>query len=297
MVAAVRARTAGSGACRHASGRVTGRTRRVRGAAGHRQGCEVRWVERERVPAVEVRNLYVAYHHRPVLRGVRLSCPPGVLAAFVGPNGAGKSTLFKAVLGLVKPASGSVRVFGEPVERQRQRIAYVPQRELIDWDFPATVLDVVMMGRVPRLGWLRRPGRRDREKVLEALEQVGMAEHAHRPLAALSGGQQQRVFIARALAQEPDLLLLDEPYAGVDAATQDAIHDLLTRLRREGKTILVVDHDLSSVHRYDLVALLNGRLIAFGPPSEVFTPENLRQTYGGRLTFLERAEQRTVIVP
>lgn len=254
-------------------------------------------MEREPVPAVEARNLYVAYHHRPVLRGVRLSCPPGVLAAFVGPNGAGKSTLFKAVLGLVKPASGSVRVFGEPVERQRQRIAYVPQRELIDWDFPATVLDVVMMGRVPRLGWLRRPGRRDREKVLEALEQVGMAEHAHRPLAALSGGQQQRVFIARALAQEPDLLLLDEPYAGVDAATQDAIHDLLTRLRREGKTILVVDHDLSSVHRYDLVALLNGRLIAFGPPSEVFTPENLRQTYGGRLTFLERAEQRTVIVP
>lgn len=248
------------------------------------------------MPAVEVRNLYVAYQHRPVLRGVRLNCPAGVLAAFIGPNGAGKSTLFKAILGLVKPASGSVRVFGEPVERQRRRIAYVPQRELIDWDFPATVIDVVMMGRVPRLGWLRRPGARDRERVLAALEQVGMADYADRPLAALSGGQQQRVFIARALAQEADLLLLDEPFAGVDAATQEVIHELLARLRQQGKTVLVVDHDLSSVHRYDLVVMINGRLIAFGPPAEVFTDENLRQTYGGRLTFLDRAEQRTVIL-
>ena len=248
-------------------------------------------------PAVEVRNLYVAYGHRPVLRGVRLAVPPGVLAAFVGPNGAGKSTLFKAILGLVKPASGSVRIFGQPVDRQRRRIAYVPQRELIDWDFPATVEDVVLMGRVPRLGWLRWPGPRDRERVREALAEVGMVAYARRPLAALSGGQQQRVFIARALAQEADLLLLDEPYAGVDAATQEVIRRLLARLRDRGKTILVVDHDLSGIDHYDRVALINGRVIAFGPPAEVMTPDNLRQTYGGRLTYLDRVDPRAVVLP
>ncbi|EKP95209.1 metal ABC transporter ATP-binding protein [Thermaerobacter subterraneus] len=238
--------------------------------------------------AVAVRNLYVAYDHRPVLRGVRLAVPAGLLVALVGPNGAGKSTLFKAILGLVRPAAGTVRVFGQPVERQRRRIAYVPQRELIDWDFPATVSDVVMMGRVPRLGWLRRPGPEDRRRVAEALEEVGMAAYARRPLAALSGGQQQRVFIARALAQDADLILLDEPYAGVDAATQEVVRRLLGRLRDAGKTILVVDHDLSGIGHYDRVALINGRVIAFGPPAEVMTAERLRETYGGRLTYLDR---------
>ena len=248
-------------------------------------------------PAVELRNLYVAYDHRPVLRGVRLTVPPGLLVAFVGPNGAGKSTLFKAILGLVRPAAGTVRIFGKPVATQRRRIAYVPQRELIDWDFPATVADVVMMGRVPHLGWLRRPGPADRRRVAEALEEVGMAAYADRPLAALSGGQQQRVFIARALAQDADLILLDEPFAGVDAATQEVVRRLLARLRDAGRTILVVDHDLGGIDHYDRVALVNGRIIAFGPPAEVMTPERLRQTYGGRLTYLDRVALPGVVRP
>ena len=240
--------------------------------------------------ALEVDNLSVAYQHRLVLRGVSFACPPGVIMGVVGPNGAGKSTLFKAILGLVPFAAGSVRVFGEDVSRKRRRVAYVPQRELVDWDFPATVRDVVMMGRVPHIGWLRRPSRADQERVEAALAEVGMADLADRPIGQLSGGQQQRTFLARALAQGADLLLLDEPFVGIDAATEAVIYQIMERLRGGGKTILVVNHDLSAVHRYDLMALINGRLVAWGPPSEVFTPENLRATYGGRLAFLDRVD-------
>ena len=239
---------------------------------------------------VEVDNLSVAYQHRLVLRNVTFSCPAGAVVGVVGPNGAGKSTLFKALLGLVPPAAGCVRLFGETVGRQRRRVAYVPQRELVDWDFPATVRDVVMMGRVPHVGWLRRPTRADRERVEAALAEVGMADLADRPIGQLSGGQQQRTFLARALAQEADLLLLDEPFVGIDAATETVIYQIMERLRSAGKTILVVNHDLSAAHRYDLVVLINGRLIACGPPSEVFTPANLRATYGGRLAVLERVD-------
>lgn len=239
---------------------------------------------------LEVDNLSVAYQHRLVLRNVSFSCSPGVIMGVVGPNGAGKSTLFKAILGLVPPAAGSVRLFGEVIGRHRRRVAYVPQRELVDWDFPATVRDVVMMGRVAHVGWLRRPSAADHQRVEAALAEVGMAELAERPIGQLSGGQQQRVFLARALAQGADLLLLDEPFVGVDAATEAVIYQIMERLRAAGKTILVVNHDLSAVERYDLVALVNGRLVACGPPAEVFTPGNLRATYGGRLAFLDRVD-------
>lgn len=246
--------------------------------------------------ALDVQNLTVAYDGRPVLRGVNLSCPGGVVVGVVGPNGAGKSTLFKAVLGLVPMAAGSVRLFGAPVRQRRDALAYLPQRELIDWDYPATVRDVVMMGRVPRIGWLRRERRLDHERVDGALAEVGLTDLADRAIGQLSGGQQQRVFLARALAQEADLLLLDEPLVGVDAATEEVIHETLAGLRQQGRTVLVIDHDLSDVSRYDLVALVNGRLVAFGPPDKVFTRENLRRTYGGRLIFLDRvAEQPGVI--
>jgi manganese/zinc/iron transport system ATP- binding protein len=247
-------------------------------------------------PALTVQNLSVAYEGRPVLRGVSLTCAGGEVVGVVGPNGAGKSTLFKAVLGLVPTAAGSVLVFGAPVSQRRDRLAYLPQRELIDWDFPATVRDVVLMGRVPRIGWLRRVSRSDRARVESALAEVGLSKLGDRAIGRLSGGQQQRVFLARALAQEADLLLLDEPLVGVDASTEEVIHETLARLRQQGRTVLVIDHDLSDVSRYDRVALLNGRLVAYGPPAEVFTRENLRRTYGGRLIFLDRVAEQPGVV-
>ncbi|MCG0239421.1 MAG: metal ABC transporter ATP-binding protein [Firmicutes bacterium] len=247
------------------------------------------------VPALEVRNMTVSYHRRPVLRAVGFSAYPGEIVGIIGPNGAGKSTLFKAILGLLTPDTGWVAVYGEPVARRRRQIAYVPQREQVDWDYPATVLDVVLMGRYGHLGLLRRPGVRDLEIARAALERVGMAGFADRQIGQLSGGQQQRVFLARALAQEADLYFLDEPFVGVDAATEAIIYEVMASLRDQGKTILVVNHDLSVAReRYDKLMLLNGRVVAFGPPEAVFTPAYLRATYGGRLALLEHAEEGTV---
>lgn len=240
--------------------------------------------------AVEAIGLSVAYDHRPVLWGVTFACPPGAVVGIVGPNGAGKSTLFRALLGLV-PAHGTVRVLGTAPHLARRRVAYVPQRELVDWDFPATVADVVMMGLVTRIGWLRRPAPEHRERVRQALAEVGMEELADRPIGKLSGGQQQRVFLARALVQDAELLLLDEPFVGVDAATEEVLYAAYARLKAQGRTVLVINHDLSAVDRYDLLLLLNGRVVAFGPPREVFTPENLRAAYGGRLAMLDRVYQ------
>ncbi|MBM3613023.1 MAG: metal ABC transporter ATP-binding protein [Alphaproteobacteria bacterium] len=237
--------------------------------------------------ACHIEDLTVSYRDRPVLWDIDLDVPPGVMAAIVGPNGAGKSTLLKAALGLVPPVSGHVRFFGRPYAQARRRVAYVPQRASVDWDFPATARDVVMMGLYGRLGWLRRPGRAERARADAALGAVGMADFARRQIGELSGGQQQRVFIARALVQEADLILLDEPMAGVDAVTERAIVAILKGLRDQGRTIVVVHHDLQTVRAYfDWLVLLNVRVIAQGPVAEVYTGANLRATYGGQAALI-----------
>ena len=238
--------------------------------------------------AIEVTDLTVAYQDKPVLWDVDLDVPPGVLLSIVGPNGAGKTTLIKAILGLVRPAAGNVLIYDKPYEAQRRIVGYVPQRGTVDWDFPTNVLDVVMMGRYGALGWIRRPRKQERELAMNALEKVGMEAYATRQISQLSGGQQQRVFLARALVQDSTVYLMDEPFQGVDATTERAIVDLLQELRANGKTVVVVHHDLQTVTDYfDWVMLLNIRRIASGPVEETFTPENLRQTYGGRIAFIK----------
>lgn len=237
--------------------------------------------------ALEINDLTVAYHQKPVLWDVDLRVPSGALMAIVGPNGAGKSTLIKAALDLIPRAAGDVRFFGAPLRRVRTRIGYVPQRNSVDWDFPTTALDVVMMGLYGKLGWLRRPDRSARQAALTALEQVGMAAFAERQISQLSGGQQQRVFLARALAQNADLYFMDEPFAAVDAVTERAIVNLLRILRDQGKTVIVVHHDLQTVAEYfDWVTLLNVEVIASGTVQSAFTEENIRRTYGGRIGAL-----------
>ncbi|MDQ7828023.1 MAG: metal ABC transporter ATP-binding protein [Armatimonadota bacterium] len=239
-------------------------------------------------PAVEVTNLSVTYDSHPVLLGVSLQVGPGEVVGVVGPNGAGKSTLFRALVGLVPLTTGTVRLLGGPVEQGRRWVAYLPQREALDWDFPVVVWDAVLMGRFPHLPWGRRPGAADRAVAARALEALGIADLRDRHIGELSGGQQQRVLLARALAQEARVLLLDEPFIGVDAATEATILALLPRLRTEGRTVLVVDHDLVRVREtYDRVLLLNQRLVAAGPPGAVLTEDLLRATYGGRLAPLE----------
>jgi manganese/zinc/iron transport system ATP- binding protein len=241
-------------------------------------------------PILDIHDVTVAYHRRPVLWDVDLVIEQPQLAAIVGPNGAGKSTLIKAVLGLVPMASGHVEVFGSPVAQVRGRIGYVPQRESVDWDFPVSVLDVVLMGTYGQLGWMRRPGKAQRDWSRQCLERVGLASYERQQIGQLSGGQQQRVFLARALAQQADIYFMDEPMAGVDAATERTIFEVLQELRTAGKTIVAVHHDLRTVPQYfDFVALLNVRLVAAGPREVVFTPDNLRKTYGGRLAVLDAA--------
>lgn len=238
----------------------------------------------DRQSPLSIREMTVSYGEKPALFSVETTIPPQSMTAIVGPNGAGKSTLLKASLGIVPRLSGTVQVFGEPVEDMRHKIAYVPQRASVDWDFPARVLDVVMMGLYPQLGLLGfiKPGHR--KNTMECLERVGMAEFAERQIGQLSGGQQQRVFLARALAQNADLYLLDEPFAGVDAATEKAIIAVLKSLKANGRTVVCVHHDLATVADYfDNVLLVNVRKIADGPVSTVFTSENLQATYGGRL--------------
>ena len=239
--------------------------------------------------AIEVTDLTVAYQDQPVLWDVDLDVPPGVLLAIVGPNGAGKTTLIKAILGLVRPAAGNVLIYDKPYEAQRRIVGYVPQRGTVDWDFPTNVVDVVMMGRYGTLGWVRRPGKRERELAMHALEKVGMEAYTNRQISQLSGGQQQRVFLARALVQDATVYLMDEPFQGVDATTERAIVTLLQEFREKGKTVVVVHHDLQTVTDYfDWVMLLNIRRIASGPVDETFTPENLRTTYGGRVAFMTK---------
>ncbi|MEX1119495.1 MAG: metal ABC transporter ATP-binding protein [Terrimicrobiaceae bacterium] len=241
---------------------------------------------------LEVHDVSVAYHKKLVLYGVDLSVPAGRLVGIIGPNGAGKSTLIKAIMGIMPLSSGWVKVFGKPYAKNCQRVGYVPQRESVDWDFPVNVMDVVLMGRYGHLGLGRRPSAKDREIARASLEKVNMLPFAQRQIGNLSGGQQQRVFLARALAQESDLYLMDEPFVGVDASTEAAIVTLLRDLKERGKTVLVVHHDLATAREYfDMLMLLNMRLLAFGPTEEVFTPENLQNTYGGRLNILSEVVQ------
>ncbi|WP_274425983.1 metal ABC transporter ATP-binding protein [Chelativorans sp. YIM 93263] len=231
-----------------------------------------------------IQELTVAYGEKPAVFSVDASIQPQSMTAIVGPNGAGKSTLLKAVLGIVPRLSGKVLVFGEPIENVMQRVAYVPQRASVDWDFPTRVIDVVLMGLYRELGLLRLVRRAHRERALACLDRVGMADFADRQIGQLSGGQQQRVFLARALAQNADLYLLDEPFAGVDAATERAIIDVLKALRGEKRTVVCVHHDLATVSDYfSNVLLINIRKIAEGPVATTFTAENLQKTYGGRL--------------
>lgn len=242
---------------------------------------------------LSLHDMTVAYQRRPVIWDIDYKAQPGRLVAIVGPNGAGKSTLIKASLDLIPKVAGGVRFFGELYASQRHRVAYVPQRTNVDWDFPVTALDVVAMGLYRQIGWFWPVTRKWKQKALESLEKVGMVDMARRQISQLSGGQQQRVFLARALAQGADLYLMDEPFAGVDAATERAIVELLRQLRAEGKTALVVHHDLQTVTDYfDDVLMMNMRLIASGPVSEVFTPENLKKTYGGKLGILDQVGLR-----
>ncbi len=248
--------------------------------------------------AINVTDLTVAYKDQPVLWDVDLEVPEGILMAIVGPNGAGKTTLIKSILGLLKPAAGRVLIYGQPYNDQRRLVGYVPQRGSVDWDFPTTVQDVVMMGRYGSLGWVRRPGSREKDLALDALDKVGMSAYADRQISQLSGGQQQRVFLARALVQDARIYFMDEPFQGVDAVTERAIVALLRELRAAGKTVVVVHHDLQTVPEYfDWVTLLNVRGIASGPVSQVFTEENLRLTYGGRLSFLRGVNGESALQP
>ena len=244
-------------------------------------------------PPLEIHDLTVSYDRKPVLYGIDVTVEPGSIIGVIGPNGAGKTTLVKAIMGIVPAVGGWVKVFGQPFEKAVRRVGYIPQRESVDWDFPVSVMDVVLMGRYGHSRFLRRVTKQDRNIALDCLAKVNMEAFVSRQIGNLSSGQQQRVFLARALAQESDLYLMDEPFAGVDAATEAAIVGLLRELRDRGKTIIVVHHDLSSARDYfDKLLLLNMRLVAYGAVEEVYDPELLQKTYGGRLTILSKVADK-----
>ncbi|WP_203295235.1 metal ABC transporter ATP-binding protein [Luteirhabdus pelagi] len=236
---------------------------------------------KEQQPAIQVDDLTVAYNYKPVLWDIDLTVPEGVLMAIVGPNGAGKSTLIKAILGIIDPIAGSVAIYGKPYKEQRKLVGYVPQKGSVDWDFPTTAVDVVLMGTYGKLGWIKRPGKKEKKEALEALEKVGMLSFKNRQISQLSGGQQQRVFLARALVQDAAIYFMDEPFQGVDATTEIAIINILKELRKAGKTVVVVHHDLQTVPEYfDWVTFLNVKKIATGPVKDIFNDDNLTKTYG-----------------
>lgn len=245
-----------------------------------------------KAPILEIHNLSASYNRKPVLWDIDFRLGAGQLVGIVGPNGSGKTTLLKNIMGLMDPDSGYVRLFGEELKKVRDRVSYVPQRETVDWQFPVSVREVVEMGRYRTDNLMRRLRRSDHELVDQALEKVGMLEYASRQINQLSGGQQQRVFLARSLAQDADLYLMDEPFVGVDAATESSILEVLSDLRSAGKTVVIVHHDLQTAYQYfDAMVLLNTRLVASGPKEEVFTSENLQEAYGGRLTVLSKLSE------
>ncbi|GEM01404.1 manganese/zinc/iron transport system ATP-binding protein [Halolactibacillus halophilus] len=238
-------------------------------------------------PVISVNNLSAAYQKNTVLRNVNFEITPGSLTAIVGPNGAGKSTLIKTMLNLHPSLTGEVQYFGLPFKKVKKRIGYVPQRGSVDWDFPTDALDVVTMGLYGEVGWLKRPSKSHKKQAFEALEKMGMGDYANRQISQLSGGQQQRVFLARALVQNADLYFMDEPLAGVDAATEIAIMETLKKLNAIGKTVLVVHHDLQTVEDYfDHVLFLNKTIINHGKTEKVFTKDNITRAYGGNIRIL-----------
>lgn len=251
--------------------------------------------ESANVPAIEVENLTVSFGPRPALLNVSVTIDQGLLVGIIGPNGAGKSTLVKAILGFVKPDLGTVRLLGSSLDDAKGRLAYVPQRGAVDWDYPITVYEVAMMGRYPNIPWWKDPGQKDHEAVNQALEMVRMSDFKNRQIGGLSGGQQQRVFMARALAQGSDILLLDEPFAGVDAATERAILDVLERAKATGRTLVVVHHDLATAAEYfDRLMLIKQRLFAYGTPRQVLNQDLLSEVYEGKLKVFSgmgRAEE------
>lgn len=239
--------------------------------------------------SIETHNLTVSYNRRPVLWNIDFTLPTGKIIGIIGPNGSGKTTLLKAIMGLVKTSSGYVKIFDEELNNVRERISYVPQRESVDWEFPASVMDIVLMGRYRKNNLMRPLTKADREIAAEALEKVNMLEYCNRQISQLSGGQQQRVFIARSLAQGADLYIMDEPFVGVDASTEEAILGLLTEMKRQGKTVIVVHHDLQTAKAYfDWMVLLNTRLVAAGPKEEIFNEDLLQEAYGGKLNVLSK---------
>lgn len=242
------------------------------------------------VPALQVHQLTVNYDKTPVLWDISLSVPQGKIVGIIGPNGAGKSSFIKTALNLLQPISGKIEFFGSPLKQVRRRIAYVPQRETVDWDFPITVRDLVTMGRYGVLGLFKWPRKADYAAADNYLEKVGMSAYAKRQISQLSGGQQQRIFIARALVQEADIYFMDEPFAGIDAASEAAIMNILRQLREKGKTVFVVHHDLNTVESYfDWIIMLNMRLVACGPVTEVFNADTLNSTYGKSHALFDEA--------
>lgn len=241
------------------------------------------------IAPISIKGLSVSYDRKRVLTNIYLDVPDSTICGIIGPNGAGKSTLFKSILGLININAGSIKIHGQEIEEVRKRIAYVPQKDDVDWTFPATVEDIVVMGRFPHKKLFQRLNKVDHEIALQAMEDLSIVDLRKRQIGELSGGQQQRVFIARALAQDPDIFLLDEPFVGVDMMTEDKIITLLKNLREEGKTTMVVHHDLSTVEDYfDRVVLLNQRLIAAGPTKETFTQDKVSLAYGAQLNILHK---------
>ena len=237
---------------------------------------------------LEIESISIGYGEKIIMRDLSFQVPHGARVAVVGPNGAGKSTLFKALVGILPLQSGQIFIHGEALGAHKDCVAYVPQREDVDWRFPVTVSDVVMMGRFSQIGWWSNPSKRDKEIVRKSIEQMGIADLTDLSIGQLSGGQQQRAFLARALAQEPHILLMDEPFTGVDATTQEATFGLLDHLRKKQVTTIISTHDLNlAASRFDLVLLINHRLIAFGAPRQVFTKENLASAFGNSLLVME----------
>lgn len=251
-------------------------------------------MNREKIPAIKIEQLSVNYDKTPVLWDLHCQIPEGKLVGIIGPNGAGKSTLLKSLLGMTRPLSGNIEFFGQPFKKVRHRMAYVPQRSSVDWDFPITAFEVVLMGRYRKLGLFKWAKAMDKEAAKHALDTVGMLAFADRQISQLSGGQQQRLFIARALLQNADIYFMDEPFAGVDMATEKAIIALMDQLKGQGKTLLVVHHDLTTVQSYfDWVIMLNTCLIANGPVSEVFNNDNIMRTYGRNSALLGEVAKLT----